>query len=416
MMSFGIIAEYNPFHNGHRYHIMKSKELTGSENCIVVMSGNFTQRGEPALLNKQERVKCALLNGASVVIELPVPFATGSADIFAFGAVSLLNRSNIIDYLCFGVETDDLPFMTKISEIFAEEPEVFKNFLSLELSKGICYPIARENALLEYLKKCIPEYSFRDLSFLRTPNNILALEYVKALKKSNSHIKPIAVKRKSSDFHSTKINSKIASATAIRIAAKSFFEEKQYNVLVEKQIKDTIPENTQKIFFESLQYCNDIKNYMPILDYILRTKSQKELSEILDVTEGLENRILRFSAEKTMDSLLMSLKTKRYTMSKLRHAILHIILDIKKTEVFHYLKTGLPYIRVLGFRRDKRELLTELSKKSSIPLITNIKSAEKSLSITEYALLKKEILSSDLYYINTTKEVNSEYTKSIVIV
>jgi len=417
-MIFGIIAEYNPFHNGHLYHIMKSRELTGSDNCIVVMSGNFTQRGEPALLNKQERVRCALLNGVSIVIELPVPFATGSADMFAFGAVNLLNSLNIIDYLCFGVETDDLMFMTKISEILAEEPKDFKRLLSERLSKGISYPAARENALSEYLKKYITEYHLRDLSFLRTPNNILAIEYVKALKKSNSSIKPITIKRKKSDFHSININSEIASATAIRNSIKNLFEKKFYDYSLEEQIKSVIPKNTQKILFDELRHCSccDIENYMPVLDYILRTKSKKELSEIFDVTEGLENRILKFSTEKTIDSLLIALKTKRYTLSKLKHALLHIILDIKKKDVFPYLKTGLPYIRVLGFRKDKTELLTRIAEKASVPLITNIKSAEKSLSLNGYSLLKKEILSSDLYYMNTTKEINSEYTKPIVIV
>lgn len=415
-MNFGIIAEYNPFHNGHFYHIAKSKEKIGSENCIVIMSGNFTQRGEPAILNKQIRTKSALLNGASMVIELPVPFATASADIFAFGAVDLLDKANIIDYICFGVETENLSFMENISEILLKEPIEFKSILSVELSKGANYPKARETALSEYLKQNNSEHLLKDLSFLNMPNNILALEYIKTLKALKSKIKPIAVKRKNSDFYSSEIESEIVSAYAIRKAISEFRINNSKNINLIEKIKKAMPENIWEMVFDELKNCPNIEDYMPILDYVLRTKSKKELSDILDVTEGLENRILKFSSEKSIDSFLTMLKTKRYTMSKLRHALLHIVLDIKKTDVFPYLEKGLPYIRVLGFRKDKKELLTELTKKSAVPVITSIKSAEKTLSDKEYLLLKKEIQSSDLYYINTTKERNSEYTKPIVIV
>ena len=155
---------------------------------------------------------------------------------------------------------------------------------------------------------------------------------------------------------------------------------------------------------------------MPALDYILRTKTKKELSEILDMTEGLENRILKHAFEKNTEDLFQGLKTKRYTLTKIKHAITHLLLDIKKSDIAPYMDKGLPYIRILGFRKDKEFLLRELTEKSKIPVITNIKSAEKKLSPLAVSLLNKEKLASDIYYMLTTKEINTEYTKPIVIV
>jgi len=413
-MSFGIIAEYNPFHNGHFYHIAKSKELTKSENCIIIMSGNFVQRGEPAIINKQIRTKAALINGASIVIELPVVFATGSADIFAFGAINILNSTNIIDSICFGSETKDIDLMTKISKILISEPPEFKEYLLNELSKGISYPSARHNALLYYINnnKMRPV----DISFLKLPNSILALEYIKALNKSKSKIKPIAIERLGNSFHSKEIESKTASAEAIRKAIKELEKSNFKNNPLEQLIKNTLPQNTHKLFFREIINYPKAENYMPILDYILRTKTREELSEILDITEGLENRILKYQSEKSIENILSKIKTKRYTLTKLSRALLHIILDIKKSDAYSYIKTGLPYIRILGFRKDKESLLRELIKNASVPVITNLKKAEKELPESALTLLRKETYSSDIYYMQTTKELNTEYTKPIVIV
>ncbi len=417
-MIFGIIAEYNPFHNGHFYHINKSKEITKTENCIVIMSGNFTQRGEPAVLNKQTRTKLALKNGASMVIELPVPFATGSADIFAYGAVNILENSNIIDFLCFGAETDNIDCMTYIADILTDEPKPFKNMLKTELSKGISYPSARYNAISAYIKNYRKDIVAPDLSFLKTPNNILALEYIKALKLHGSAIKPIIIQRKGSSFHQTEITSPIPSATAVRTAVKEFelLKTSETKELLKNKIKSALPENTWETFFKEITNYPKFENYLPALDYILRSKTKKELSEILDMTEGLENRILKHTVKKNTEELFQSMKTKRYTLTKIKHAVTHLLLDIKKSDIAIYMDKGLPYIRVLGFRKDKEALLKELTEKSKIPVITNIKSAEKKLSPTAVSLLNKEKFASDIYYMLTTKEINTEYTKPIVII
>ena len=417
-MIFGIIAEYNPFHNGHFNHIHKSKKITKTENCIVIMSGNFVQRGEPAVLNKQTRTKLALKNGASMVIELPVPFATGSADIFAYGAVNILENSNIIDFLCFGAETNNINHITYIADILTNEPKTFKEILKEELSRGISYPSARYNALSIYIKNYQMDINSIDLSFLKTPNNILALEYVKALKLHNSAIKPIVIQRKGNSFHQTEITSPISSATAVRTALKEFELSRipETKELIKNKIKSSLPENIWETFFQEIINYPKLENYLPALDYILRTKTQKELSEILDMTEGLENRILKHAFEKNTEDLFQGLKTKRYTLTKIKHAITHLLLDIKKSDIAPYMDKGLPYIRILGFRKDKEFLLRELTEKSKIPVITNIKSAEKKLSPLAVSLLNKEKLASDIYYMLTTKEINTEYTKPIVIV
>ncbi len=417
-MNFSIIAEYNPFHNGHFYHICEAKKITKSENCIVIMSGNFVQRGEPAILNKQTRTKLALQNGASVVVELPVPFATGSADIFACGAINLLKNMNIIDALCFGGESSDIDCMSYIADILINEPESFKNMLKRELAGGISYPLARYNALSLYIKKYRGDFKNYDLSFLKAPNNILALEYIRALKSQNSDIKPLLIQRKGNSFHQKEITSPIASATAIRTAVKEleFIKAGETEEQLKNKIKASLPENTREIFFKEIINYPKWENYMPIINYILRTKTKKELANISDITEGLENRLLKYCSEKTAEDFLLCLKTKRYTLSKIKHALIHLLLDIKKSDVTPYMDKGLPYIRILGFRKDKENLLKEIIRKAEIPVITNIKSAEKTLSAAALALLNKEKQSSDIYYMLTTKEINTEYTKPIVIV
>lgn len=177
-MNTAIIAEYNPFHKGHLYHINKTKEKTGDSNIIAIMSGNFTQRGEPAILDKVLRTKMALLNGVDMVLELPVEYATGSADVFAFGAIDIINKSNFIDTLSFGSESGDITAFSDIADVLNTEPEEFKTLLKMELGKGASYPVARALALSSYLN--------RDISFLNNPNNILALEYTRALKRTEA--------------------------------------------------------------------------------------------------------------------------------------------------------------------------------------------------------------------------------------
>lgn len=381
-MATGIIAEYNPFHKGHKYHIDETKKAT-QDDIISIISGNFVQRGEPAMIDKHTRAKMALLNGTSVVLELPVEYATASADVFAMGAVSILNSCGIISNLSFGSEEGKTEIFNIIADILNNEPDEFRLILKNNLKKGISYPSARNKAL--------EEYTGQNLDFLNKPNNILGLEYIRHLKKTNSSIRPITIERIVSDYNSTTLSGEISSASAIRTA------------LINKNntALSSVPENCiELIKNKSIPVLND---YSQILSYILRTKTANEISSYADVTEGLENKIINTEFN-NISNLIEKLKTKRYTYSKLQKAILHIILGITKEE---QLKSP-NYIRVLGFRKDKKYLLSKLTEKASLPVIINVKDNEE--------FLKKEILATDIYNIASNNRKGMEYSTPIVIV
>lgn len=381
-MVTGIIAEYNPFHKGHKYHIEKTKNILGG-NIITIISGNFVQRGEPAMADKHTRAKMALLNGADIVIELPVEYATASADIFAFGAVGILNSCNIADYISFGSEAGKTEIFENIAHILNNEPEEFKEIIKSYIDTGISYPAARMNAL--------KDYTGENIDFLNQPNNILGLEYIRQLKKLNSKIKPITVERIVSDYNSSELSGEISSATAIRQALKN----KDYSSLL------SIPENCVEMLKNRI--IPSIDDYSQILSYILMTKTPSEIAEIADITEGLENKIINTDFV-TVTELVENLKSKRYTYSKLQKGLLHIILGITKEEQ----QKKPQYIRVLGFRKDKKELLSELTKKAKLPVIINVKENEE--------LLKKEIIATDIYNIPLRKPKGLEYTTPIVTI
>lgn len=394
----GIITEYNPFHNGHKIHIEKSKIATSSKHCIVVMSGNFCQRGEPAIIDKYYRTKMALLNGADIVLELPVGFATSSAELFSLGAVDILNKTNIVKSICFGSEEGNLDTFFEISKILVEEPPIYKNYLQQFLQTGISFPNARLKSLEAILNK--------HLDFLAQPNNILSLEYLKAINFLNSKINVKTIKRENAHFHCEKIQGNVASATAIR---KALYQNDINSV------KNAIPENCFDII-KNINYENlaSINNYTQILHYILKTSSIDNLKNIADVTEGIENKIIDNIGFKSINELILNIKSKRYTYTKLSRAILHIILNITKEEQKDLKQNLNPYIRVLGFKKSSSHILTKLSKEASVPVITNLKNAHKILNKRGMYYLQKEILYSDIYYLYNKK--NIEYKKQLVII
>jgi predicted nucleotidyltransferase len=408
MNALGLICEYNPFHNGHLLHINESKKITSSTDTVVVMSGNYVQRGEPAIVDKQARTKMALLNGADIVIELPLHFATSSAESFSFGAIKILNDCGIVSKVCFGSECNDINLLKKISSTLFSESDEFKSALKHNLSKGLTYPLARQNALTCFLDV--------DKKVLSSPNNILAIEYLKALEKLNSKIKPYCLKR-SNDHNCKHITSNITSATSIRSSLKE-------NGLI--SIKNTLPKSSFDILEQEIHkgLCpSSLNNLSHILHFILRTQPLEYLSSILDITEGLENRIVKSSNSTFyIDDLLKNIKTKRYTYTKLQRALLHIILDIKKQDFDKCNALGPSYIRVLGFNKEKEYLLKNLKDNSSLPIITNLKNAYKVLNPYQLSILQKEIVSTDIYYLSKNSfssfptEKNIEYKLPLVIV
>lgn len=388
-MNVGIIAEYNPFHKGHGLHIANTRALTGADNITAVMSGSFTQRGEPAILDKFSRTRAALLNGADMVLELPVEFATGAADVFALGGVDTLNKSGIVDMLSFGTESGDIDIFKDAARLMADETDEFKAALRTRLDSGESYACARAAAIGEVLS--------RDVSFLSQPNNILALEYLKALIRLKSDIKPVTVKREGGAYNERKPSGELSSAAAVRHSLKNG----EWDIAL-----SAVPQNchdiVKSVFTRGLP---DINSYSGILKYILLTTSPERLAQINDVSEGLENRILSFYGEKNIELLADSVKSKRYTHSKVRRALLHIILGITKDDI----AGGVKYIRVLGFKRDKQQLVSELTQKASVPVITNVKNAPK-------GLMDREMFATDMYCLPLTGEKNKDLTEPMVII
>lgn len=398
-MNLAIIAEYNPFHTGHLYHINASKDETDAKNIIVVMSGNYVQRGEPAIIDKYYRTRFALLNGVSLVLELPVCYATASAEYFAKGAIDILNKTNIIDSLCFGSEIGDISQLKQISDILIAEPSLYKHYLKSALNAGNSYAFSRQHALDLFIGK--------NVSFLNNPNNILGIEYLKALTLSNSKIKPFTIKRRFSDYNSEKLGTVFSSATAIR---KCIANNNLDN------LSKFIPNYDFMLEIISNKELNFFKNYNYVLSHLVKTSTQEFLQKILDVNEGLENRIKKaYDQYLDINDIVNFIKTKRYTYTKIQRALLHILLNIKSSDLDNLNKNS--YIRVLGFRKDKQFLLKQLIQNSTVPVLTNLKNFD-----TSNSMLQKEIITTDIYYNgvsfynNKVYNQNIEFSKPIIII
>ena len=285
----GIVAEYNPFHNGHVYHIEETKKITECDGIVAIMSGNFIQRGVPALFDKWTRTKMALKNGVDLVIELPSYYATSSAEYFAQGSVALLDGLGVVKNISFGSNTTDIDALKRIANVLYLEPENYKKLLQSELKRGVSYPIARSNALKNFLKK---EYDAKYIAdILLDSNNILGIEYLKALLYSNSQIKPVVVERKGSTYNSTEVIDNICSATAIR----ELLEKNDLKTVGEVVPKDTFEViNTAILDGMSPMF---LKNYEKEILYVLRRCTTEELANIADVTEGIENLLKKATNE-----------------------------------------------------------------------------------------------------------------------
>ena len=391
----GIIAEYNPFHNGHQYHINKALEITGADAAVVIMSGDFVQRGTPAIMPKHLRTKMALNSGAALVIELPVPYATGSAEYFATGAVSILNSLGCIDSLCFGSECGDVNILQDLAKILADEPAEFKKLLSDYLKQGNSFPLARQFALSDYLK-CDEAGKI-----LAEPNNILGIEYLKAIYRLNSSIKAYTIERISSCYHDQELRDTYSSASAIRNKMKEASFEEWNNQIPETNIS-LLSEFYQK------QYPIYTNDFSLLLKYKLLQETKDSLYEYADVSEELGNRITkRLNEYQSFEQFCELLKTKELTYARINRALLHILLNIKKTSY-----QEINYARILGFQIDKSAILSEMKKSSSISLITKI--ADHS----DLEMLTLDIKSSDLYTSVVTDKFQtpfqSEYQKQII--
>lgn len=407
----GIIAEYNPFHNGHLHHLQESLRLSQADYTIVVMSGNFMQRGTPALMDKYERAKTALECGADLILELPSYYATGSAEYFALGAVSLLDKLDVVTHLCFGSECGDLDFLSKVAQITGDESTTYQKCLQSHLRSGKTYPSARTAAIIEVC----PELS-ASISCLSTPNNILGIEYLKALNRLKSSIIPLTLKRCGSDYHDIRLGINQSSATAIRQAI--------YNNVDLNELSSQMPESSFILLSNYFKKNQPIflRDFSEVLYYKLLTERDNGFTDYIDVSQALSDRICKnLYAFDGFEAFCDLLKTKEVTYSRISRCLLHILLDMQKKELDHYINELeiTPYARILGFRKASAGLLKAMANSSSIPLITRLADASNILSEEAYMMLKKEILINDIYNcIRASKNkqpMTNEYSTPIVI-
>lgn len=411
MKTVGLITEYNPFHNGHAYHIEKAKMLTGADRVIVVMSGDFVQRGAPAVMPKHLRAESALLSGASLIIELPVCFATGSAEYFAQGSISLLNQLGCIDSICFGSECGDLHLLKEIAQILADEPIEYQTALKQALKEGASFPAARQEALNIYSDK----YS----EILASPNNILGIEYLKALAKIHSKMEPFTIKRIGAGYHDMDIDGQFSSATAIR---SDIYQLADVNSSSESlpltHIQTQVPSSCHELMKKNYQTRYPVKadDFSLLLKAKLLSETASSLSHYLDMSPELANRILRLRNDYlSFEQFCDLLKTKELTRSRISRSFIHVLLGITN-DWLTAMKAPAPYARILGFRRDHADLLGILKRTSDIPLITS--PARAVLADTAYQMLELDIYASDLYESVITDlygtPFHNELTKQII--
>lgn len=400
----GIIAEFNPFHTGHKYFIDEIKSKTKAENVIVVMSSNFVQRGEPAIFDKWTRTKTALLNGVDMLIELPVLYSTSPAPHFAYAAVKLLHDTGIVDTLCFGSESGDINSLKHFAQ--QQETPLFQQTLKKQLDKGLSFPAARANALTAAFEK----HGFD----IAQPNNILAIEYLKAMITLESSMDAVTISRKG-HYHDTSLEKSFASATALRQALLHHKYEEVWSYL---------PPNTHSILLHALEHgagAISLEAFTPMINYILRILNAEELRTIFEVTEGLEHRILR-SLEHgySISQLTEYIKSKRFTLAKIKRILLHALLQITKNDMELY-QSGCPYIRLLGFRRDKQQLLSQLHQKATLPILTQMRQITAFEENTRiYKMLCQEIKATDLYFMGSSnpacRHPKQDFTTPMVMI
>lgn len=395
MKVVGIVAEYNPFHKGHAYHIKKAKELTGSDYCIVVMSGDYTQRGVPAMIDKYSRAKMALLNGADLVIELPVRFATSSAEGFAESAIALLNATGVVTDVCFGSECGNVEKLSSIAKVLLEEPEEYKTVLKRVLKEGHSYPVARNTAL-----QGLSCWDFDTLKILSMPNNILGIEYIKALLKINSNMKPVTIKRRGSNYNDCSLSELYSSAMAIRSSIAT--TENLENILSD------VPKSVYKIMQEKQNVSFPIvpDDFSEMLHYKLLSEKDNGFTDYIDVSPDLSDRIVKnVHGYKDYESFCDLLKTKNMTYTRISRCLLHILLNLKTSD------TAVPaYLRILGLNTNAGDLSKALKENCTLPIISKLADAKKQLSDQAFDLLKEDVFASNLYDTVLSHKFDSDFT------
>lgn len=400
MKVLGVVVEYNPFHYGHLHHLREAIKLVQPDHVIAVMSGNFCQRGEPAIINKFARTEIALRMGIDVVFELPTVYAVQDAGGFAFGSVGVLHKTNVVTDIVFGSESGDLEFLKRVAHLLTHQTPELRQALRRQLKLGFSYPNARKYALMDVLSS--------EVEKLSKSNDILGVEYLRALLKYKSHIRPHIVRRVGADDNDETFRGKFSSASAIRRSIREGKFEQSYEALPSvtfEILKREFDAGRGPVFWNQLRFAIAL----------FRRMDRPDFERIYSFNEGLDLRFVEAS-RKTSDlqTFVELVKAKRFTYSRIRRAILHVLLDLEKSKVEESNKHGPQYLRLLGFTEKGRALLRVIKKVSSVPIISTASLHEEVLTealkksaegkrgyVIDPALYRwqfsRDLLASDLY-------------------
>lgn len=418
MNVIGIIAEYNPFHNGHAYQIAHVRKNLHADYIVVATSGDYVQRGEPALLDKYTRARMALSSGADVVLELPVLWSTASAELFADAGISLFEKTGCVNGICFGAESGDLALLRRIADVLADEPADLKASLKHNLKSGSTFPKAREAALLSYFSGsagqdgALPVSAEALSSLLASPNNILALEYLKALRRRASSITPYLLKREGAAYHETSILSGAsaipASASAIRhtlfadaAGACGNSADRASEDSADGILRHAMPQEALAILQDYRAdfplLCAD--DFSGILGYLLLSSSASQLARTADSSLEFANRMRnQLPYYTSFSSFASRLKSKEMTLTRINRILLHSILGITSSDyACGNALDKIPYLRILGFRKSAAPLLAALKASAAVPLITRPSQAPKLLSPDAMRVFEHDVFAGNLY-------------------
>lgn len=439
MKTVGIIAEYNPFHRGHEYQIQQARASLGADWIVAAVSGDFVQRGEPAVFDKYTRAAMALSCGADLVIELPSAFATGSAEDFAACGVSLLEHTGVVDLLCFGSESGDLASLQATAELLFQEASDFQNILRSQLKQGSSFPAAREAALRQTIsgqrtadarkdssRTANEGQGKADAALLSSPNNILAVEYLKALKRRQSAITPVTLQRQGQSYHDTSApsDSAFASASFLR---KCFRESMNPDIMLspsQGNFLTQIPEPAldaciQENAFSAPVFPDDLS---VLLQYRLlqAIQNQEDLSLYADFSPELADRLLGLALSPAgFTQRIEQLKTKQYTYTRISRALIHLLLNLTREDQQRQKDADYAaFIRILGFRKSAGPLLNAMKKNASLPIITKTANAKKILSPQAITWFEQDLFASHFYQslaYQKGRKMKNEYTRSVIL-
>lgn len=412
----GVITEYNPFHNGHKYQLEQIKRQTSADYIVVVMSGDFVQRGEPAIIDKYERTRMALLSGADLVLELPSVFATASAEFFAGGGVSVLKNTGVVDTLCYGVESVDHELTKLVAGVLKNPPAEYSASLARLIQGGMSFPAARSRALCEYFRDTYDNASEKLDAFIASPNNILAIEYEKAL--MDCDITGFPIQRVGEGYHSIDSTSEFSSATAVRGVISTLIDIDKHNTITNMQLDNSwisakfsqlMPSDCADILVNCILgghivFPDDISE---MLYYRLLTGKYKGFAQYADCTKELSAKIVKnIYKYESFTQFCNLLKSKNLTYTRISRVLTHILLGIENDDFNIYMDN--PYLRILGFKKSSGELMHLLKKRASAPIITKVADAP-------YELISKDIFAADLYGRLCHSQQN-EFTHGVVII